>query len=197
GRRVAAESAAWREAEGILCQDQLAPSMATLSQLYGRLLDTLTLLACFLLLIMTLLIGADVLLRNVGLGGIAPSNELSEDIIYLVTLLAAPGRLRQGQHIRVDIVLRALPASVGWLLEWIGDILGLICCLYFVWYGVRVTEASFSSGALSIKTLILPEWWLLAPMPLAFVLLAIEFLFRMHRLAQAERRPRDDAVSAS
>jgi TRAP-type transport system small permease protein len=171
--------------------------MATLSQLYGRLLDTLTLLACFLLLIMTLLIGADVLLRNVGLGGIAPSNELSEDIIYLVTLLAAPGLLRQGQHIRVDIVLRALPASVGWLLEWIGDILGLICCLYFVWYGARVTEASFSSGALSIKTLILPEWWLLAPMPVAFVLLAIEFLFRMHRLGQAERRPRDDAVSAS
>jgi TRAP-type transport system small permease protein len=171
--------------------------MATLSQWYGRLLDTLTLVACFLLLIMTLLIGADVLLRNVGLGGIAPSNELSEDIIYLVTLLAAPGLLRQGQHIRVDIVLRALPAAVGWLLEWIGDILGLICCLYFVWYGVRVTEASFTSGALSIKTLILPEWWLLAPMPLAFVLLALEFLFRMHRLAQAERRPRDDAVSAA
>ena len=171
--------------------------MATLSHWYGRLLEALLLVACLLLLVMTLLIGADVLLRNIGLGGIAPSNELSEDIIYLVTLLAAPGLLRQGQHIRVDIVLRALPASVGWLLEWISDILGLICCLYFVWYGVRVTEASFSSGALSIKTLILPEWWLLAPMPVAFVLLAVEFLFRMHRLAQSERRPRDDAVSAS
>jgi TRAP-type C4-dicarboxylate transport system permease small subunit len=171
--------------------------MATLSNWYGRLLEALLLLACLLLLVMTLLIGADVLLRNVGLGGIAPSNELSEDIIYLVTLLAAPGLLRQGQHIRVDIVLRVLPAQVGWLLEWVSDVIGLICCLYFVWYGVRVTAASFTSGALSIKTLILPEWWLLAPMPLAFVLLAVEFLFRMHRLALAERRPRDDAVSAS
>jgi TRAP-type C4-dicarboxylate transport system permease small subunit len=171
--------------------------MARLSDWYGRLLDVLTLLACFLLLTMTLLIGADVLLRNIGLGGIAPSNELSEDIIYLLTLLAAPGLLRQGQHIRVDIVLRALPDRVGWLLEWISDILGLVCCLYFVWYGARVAAASFASGALSIKTLILPEWWLLAPMPLAFVLLGVEFLFRMHRLALAERRPRDDAVSAS
>jgi TRAP-type transport system small permease protein len=43
----------------------------------------------------------------------------------------------------------------------------------------------------------MPEWWLLAPIPLAFALLAIEFVFRMHRLALAERRPRDDAVSAS
>jgi TRAP-type transport system small permease protein len=171
--------------------------MAKLSDGYGRLLDALLLLACLLLLIMTLLIGADVLLRNIGLGGIAPSNEISEDIIYLLTLLAAPGLLRQGQHIRVDILLRVLPAKVGWLLEWLGDILGVICCLYFVWYGARVAAASFTSGALSIKTLILPEWWLLAPMPLTFVLLSIEFVFRMHRLALAERRPRDDAVSAS
>jgi TRAP-type transport system small permease protein len=171
--------------------------MARLSQWYGRLLDALMLLACALLFIMTLLIGADVLLRNIGLGGVAPSNEISEDIIYLLTLLAAPGLLRQGQHIRVDIVLRALPTKVGWLLEWLSDILGLICCLYFVWYGWRIVEASFKSGALSIKTLIMPEWWLLAPMPLAFMLLGIEFLFRMHRLALSERRPRDDAVSAA
>jgi TRAP-type C4-dicarboxylate transport system permease small subunit len=171
--------------------------LARLSDWYGRLLDAHILLACLLLLIMTVLIGADVLLRNVGLGGIAPSNELSEDIIYLVTLLAAPALLRQGQHIRVDIVLRVLPMRIGWLLEWVGDVLGLICCLYFVWYGVRVAAASFLSGALSIKTLILPEWWLLAPMPLAFALLAVEFLFRMRRLALAERHLRDDAVSAS
>ena len=171
--------------------------MARLSHWYGRLLDALLLLACLLLLIMTLLIGADVLLRNIGLGGIAPSNEISEDIIYLLTLLAAPGLLRQGQHIRVDIVLRALPAKVGWLLEWLSDILGVICCLYFVWYGWRVVEARFKSGALSIKTLIMPEWWLLAPMPLTFVMLSVEFFFRMHRLALSERRPRDDAVSAA
>lgn len=171
--------------------------MVRLSYWYSRLLDALMLLACLLLLTMTLLIGGDVLLRNVGLGGIPPSNELSEDIIYLVTLLAAPGLLRQGQHIRVDIVLRVLPAEVGWLLEWISDILGVICCLYFVWYGTAVAVASFESRALSIKTLIIPEWWLLAPMPLAFLLLSVEFLFRMHRLALSERRPRDDAVSAS
>src|SRR3982074_1357292 len=118
--------------------------MARLSHWYGRLLDALLLLACLLLLIMTLLIGADVLLRNVGLGGIAPSNEISEDIIYLLTLLAAPRLLRQGQHIRVDILLRVLPTKVGWLLEWLGDGLGLICCLYFVWYGAGVAAAGFT-----------------------------------------------------
>jgi TRAP-type C4-dicarboxylate transport system permease small subunit len=171
--------------------------ITTLSRWYGRLLDGMLGVAGVLLLLMTLMIGADVFLRNIGAGGVPPSNELSEDCLYLVTLLAAPGLLRRGQHIRVDIVLRALPRRLGWLMEWAGDIVGLACCLVFVWYGVRVAAASFADGALSIKTLVLPEWWLLAPMPAAFALLAIEFVFRMQRLAAAERRPRDDAVSAS
>ena len=171
--------------------------MAKLSSIYGRLLDAMLVAACLLLLALTLLIGADVLLRNLGAGGIPPSNELSEDALYLITLLAAPGLLRQGRHIRVDIVLRLLPAQLGWALEWISDTIGLVCCFYFVWYGARATLDSFASGSLSIKTLILPEWWLLAPMPIAFALLAVEFVFRMHRLALAERRPRDDAVSAA
>jgi TRAP-type C4-dicarboxylate transport system permease small subunit len=122
---------------------------------------------------------------------------VSEDILYLLTLLTAPWLLRQGQHIRVDILLRALPARAGWLLEWIGDVLGLACSVYFIWYGSKVLVASHQAGAVTIKTLVTPEWWLLAPMPLAFLLLAIEFVFRMRRLSRAERAPRADAVSAS
>ena len=174
-----------------------AAVMLMLSRCYGRVLEAMLGMACGLLLIMTLMIGADVLLRNLGLGGIPPSNELSEDFLYLITLLAAPGLLRQGQHIRIDIVLRALPFRLGWLLEWLGDALGLACCLFFVWYGARVALASFANGALSIKTLVMPEWWLMAPMPIAFALLTVEFVFRMHRLAMGAQRPREDAVSAS
>ncbi len=171
--------------------------MNNLSRVYGRVLDGLMLLACLLLLAMTLIIGADVVSRNLRLGGIPWSSEVSEDILYLLTLLAAPWLLRQGQHIRVDILLRALPPRVGWVLEWIGDLLGLGCALYFVWYGWKVLAASYQAAAISIKTLITPEWWMLAPLPVAFLLLAIEFLFRMHRLSRAERAPRTDAVSAS
>jgi TRAP-type transport system small permease protein len=171
--------------------------MARLSEWYGRLLDALVLVACLLLLIMTIMIGADVVSRNVGGGGVAVSNELSEDILYLMTLLAAPWLLRQGQHIRVDIILRALPVRAAWLLEWVGDIVGLLCCLYFVWYGYLITRASYDAGSISIKTLVTPEWWTLAPLPLGFALLGIEFIFRMHRLSVAEVGLRDDAVSAA
>jgi TRAP-type C4-dicarboxylate transport system permease small subunit len=171
--------------------------MQRASRAFGRLLEGLMLLASAMVLIMTLLIGTDVGLRNAGLGGIAWSNEASEYMLYLITLLSAPWLLRQGKHIRIDIVLRALPPRIGWALEWVGDLLGLLCSLYFVWYGMKVLVASYLAGSISIKTLIIPEWWLLAPMPLAFVAVSIEFVFRMHRLAKAERAPRSDAVSAS
>ena len=114
-----------------------------LSRAYGRVLDLMMLAASALIFVMTMVIGADVLLRNIGAGGLPWSAEISEDIIYLVTLLAAPWLLRQGQHIRVDIVLRALPRALAWGLEWVGDALGLFCCLYFVWYGAGVAAESY------------------------------------------------------
>lgn len=171
--------------------------MARLSGWYERLLNTLMLLACLLLLVMTFMIGADVASRNTGAGGVAVSNEFAENVLYLMTLLAAPWLLRQGQHIRVDIILRILPIRLAWLLEWVGDIVGLLCSLYFVWYGSLITMASYTAGSINIKTLITPEWWTLAPLPVGFALLGIEFIFRMHRLSTAQIGLRDDAVSAA
>lgn len=169
--------------------------------LYGRLLEALALVACALLFSMMLVICADVLLRNVALfprmRGVEWSNEASEAILYLITMLAAPWLLRRGRHIRVDIVLRAIPKRLAWYFEWACDVIALGCCVLLMVYGAQSALASKASGALSIKTLVTPEWWLLAPLPLAFLLLGIEVLFRMRRLHLGERAPREDAVSAA
>lgn len=168
---------------------------------FGRLIDGMAVGASLLLLAMMGLICGDVFLRNVAVpglpAGIAWSNEVSELMLYLITLLAAPWLLRQGRHIRVDIVLRVLPARAAYACEWLADALGLGCCLWMVWNGGLATARSIAGNALSIKTLVMPEWWFLAPLPAAFALLAVEFVFRMRRLAAAETAVRDDAVSAA
>jgi TRAP-type C4-dicarboxylate transport system permease small subunit len=175
--------------------------MERLSSLYGRLLEALAAAACVLVFAMMLMICLDVLLRNAPLlasvKGLEWSNELSEAMLYLITMLAAPWLLRRGQHIRVDILLRAIPQRAAWYCEWATDAIALVCCLVMVLYGTKMAFASYSSASLSVKTLVTPEWWLLAPLPAAFALLAIELLFRMRRLLQAERGPRGDAVSAA
>jgi TRAP-type transport system small permease protein len=173
--------------------------MQRLEAAYGRLLDCLALAACALILGMTLMICADVLLRNVrivpGLAGLEWSNEISEYMLFLVTLLTAPWLLRRGQHIRVDIILRAVPPRAGWAFEWIVDALALACCAVVTWYSARAALASYQAGSLSIKTLVTPEWWLLCVLPLAFAALTLEMAFRMRRLHLGPRAPRDDAVS--
>ena len=175
--------------------------MERLSSLFGRLLEVLAAIGCALVFLMMLVICADVLLRNVALlpsmRGLGWANDLTEASLYLTTMLAAPWLLRRGQHIRVDIVLRAIPKRPAWYCEWIADFVALACCLVMVAYGTRMTWASFKSGAMTIKTLVTPEWWLLAPLPAAFTLLSIEMLFRMRRLLLAERGPREDAVTAA
>ena len=173
--------------------------MNRLEAAYGKLLEAFALAACALVFGMTLMICADVLLRNVrivpGVAGLEWSNEITEAMLYLVTMLSAPWLLRRGQHIRVDIVLRIVPKQVGWIFEWVVDVLGLACCLFIAYYGARAALASFNAGSVSIKTLVTPEWWLLSALPVAFLALSLEMLFRMRRLALGPRAPRDDAVS--
>ena len=171
----------------------------------ARLTAFLALIASLTLLAMMLIICADVLTRNVALPGLFPwmprgiawSNEISELMLYVIAMLSAPLLLRQGRHIRVDILLRVLPPKVAYGCEWVADSMGILCCAALVWYGAVATANSYSSGAQSIKTLVMPEWWFLAPLPACFALLAIEFVLRMRRLALGEAKPRDDAVSAA
>ena len=172
-----------------------------ISAAYARVLEALALLACVMVFLMVIVICLDVLLRNVALiptmRGIDWSNDITEAMLYLITMCAAPWLLRKGQHIRVDIILRAIPKRIAWYCEWFADAVGLFCCVAMVWYGVKMTASSYASGAMTVKTLVTPEWWLLAPLPVAFGLLAIEMLFRMQRLLHGERGPREDAVSAA
>ena len=172
-----------------------------LSAAYGRLLSSLALVGCAMLLAMMVIIVTDVALRNMAVTGLpqglAWSNEISELMLYLITMCVAPWLLRQGQHIRVDILLQALPARLAWVFEWIGDAIGLVCCAIIAWYGTQAAWSSYAAGAVNIKTLVTPEWWALAPLPVVFVLLVIEMIFRMIRLQRAERGPRHDAVSTA
>lgn len=174
--------------------------MERASRIFGKLIEALAVIACLLVFFMMLVICADVFVRNVPLGNLRSvpgANEISEMTLYAIAMLAAPWLLRQGQHIRVDIVLRAIPRQLAWYCEWLVDFLGFACCVVMAWYGAIAAIKSFTTGALTIKSIVWPEWWSIAPLPITFILLAIETIFRMHRLWIGERGPRNDAVNAS
>ena len=75
--------------------------------------------------------------------------------------------------------------------------MAFVCCIVIAVYATKAACASYSANALTIQTVVTPEWWSLVPLPIAFLLLAIEVLFRMQRLARSERAPREDAAPPS
>jgi TRAP-type transport system small permease protein len=169
--------------------------MTRLSALLARLFDLLAVVAALILLAMVVLVTADIVLRNTVRVGFAWANEITEYALYLITLLTAPWLLRRGQHVRIDMMLVLVPPRFAWMMEAVADLVGLAASLVLIWYGSVMTAQSARLGSLTIKNLVFPEWWLLAPLPICFALLAIEFVFRFHRLMGAPRTRRIEATS--
>jgi TRAP-type C4-dicarboxylate transport system permease small subunit len=170
--------------------------MTRLSERYGKLLNTLAVIAALLLLAMVIIVTGDIVLRNVANTGFVWANEVSEYALYLITVLTAPWLLRRGQHVRLDLVLTAVPKRVAFIMEAMGDILGFVVCLAMIRYATLMTYDAWRIGSITIKNLVFLEWWLLAPLPICFVLLAIEFIFRFHRLLM-NREKREEATSVA
>jgi TRAP-type C4-dicarboxylate transport system permease small subunit len=146
---------------------------------YRGLLHACAVVAAVLLGATALLITGDVVARNVGLGTLPWILEVSEYVLPLATFLVAPWLLARNDHVRLDVLLTALPPRLARALARGGDLIGLAVCAVFVVYGARAIASSAQQGSLVIKSVVFPEWWLYAPVPLCFALLAIEFVRRL------------------
>jgi TRAP-type C4-dicarboxylate transport system permease small subunit len=133
---------------------------------------------------MVLLVTASVMLRAVTGAEIAGAVELTEIGLYLSAVLAAPWLLHKGQHIRADLLGPALPPRAARLLEAFSDLLGLAVCVVLTWVSYGAAANAAATGGLVRRTITYPEWWLAAPLPFCFALLAGEFVARLLRLAR-------------
>ncbi len=159
--------------------------------------NSMAAVAALLLLVMVLLVTADIVLRNTARFGFPWANEVTEYALYLTTLLTVPWLLRRGQHVRIDMALVYVPPRVAWVMEALADTVGLAASVILLWYGTVMTLQSARLGSLTIKNLVFPEWWLLAPLPICFALLALEFVLRFHRLMAGPRTRRVEATSVA
>src|SRR6267154_2533738 len=149
--------------------------------LFGRILDCLGLIVGLMFGIGTALIALDVALRNLAGTGFPWLIDAIEYGLFAGTFLAAPWVLREGAHVRVDIVVTTLPPRGAALLETLADLVGLAVCLVLLWYGVKVTLTAQSLGSMVLKSIIFPEWWALVVVPVSSLLLAVEFVLRLRR----------------
>lgn len=121
----------------------------------------------------------DVASRNLGLPALAWIVELTEYSLPLATLLAAPWLLFRYEHIRLDVLQQVLSPARQRHVDRIAALVGLLVCIGVSWYGLAVIRDAREIGALVMKTLVFPEWWLFVPVPASFGLMAVECLRRL------------------
>ena len=131
-------------------------------------------LAALTFALVTLLIGFDVVGRNLGLRPLPWVNEVTEYALPLATLAAAPWLMWRNQHVRLDLLGVVLSPRGQRHLDRVSALVGLVVSLILAWYGVLTVLDSRGAGSLVLKALVFPEWWLYLPFPAGFALLALE-----------------------
>ena len=166
--------------------------MRALQRLYEGALAGLGLLAGLAFLALALLISIDVIGRNAGALNLPWLIEVAEYTLYVATFAAAPWVLHRNAHVRVDIVATALPPGPRWVAALVCELIGLGVSATLCAFGWRAARQAYDAGALVIKQLIFPEWWLLAVIPVAALLLFVEFGLRLGRLLSGRAAPAAD-----
>jgi TRAP-type C4-dicarboxylate transport system permease small subunit len=161
---------------------------------FGRILEACGAIGAFLVLALTAMVTLNVLLRNAFGARVAGDVELSEYAMLLITAFVVPWLLRKGQHVRIDLMLHQLPPLGGWGCEIFVDLLGFVVSVLMTWYCTKVLFSSIYDGTKIVKEFTIPEWWTLCPLPMMFVLVAVEFAFRFRRVLSGPRRPRNEGA---
>lgn len=153
--------------------------IGALTSLFDAVLNACAALASLLVAGQIALISANVLLRNLGHPGFVWTEEVSEYALYAVACLTAPWLLRQGGHVRVDLLATMLPPRGRRALDIVADALGLAVSAALALHGFDAAGEAARSGSLTFKNLIFPDWWLVVVLPCSLTLIAFEFCSRL------------------
>ena len=141
-----------------------------------QFLKALAMLAGAVLAADILLITAEVLFRNMGWRGLGWASDVIEYSLPLSTLLVAPWLVAQKGHVKLDLLVERMASPHRDLL--FRATMWLAACVtgVLVYASVLLAVDTYNSGALVMKSLVFPEWWVMAAVPPLFLLIAIECL---------------------
>lgn len=123
---------------------------------------------------LVLLGAAQIVLRNVFSIGLPWGDGLARVAVLWLALLGAWAASRDGRHITLGALNRWFPARVRLAAAVIADLLAAGVSGVLAWYAFRFVRDSREFGDLLLNDV--PAWWLQAIMPVAFALMAFQFI---------------------
>jgi TRAP-type transport system small permease protein len=153
---------------------------------FNRLIHFLAAMTAASIGLYAVLIPLNLLLIKTHLGNMWWLYEGIEYALYIGAFMGAPWVLQQGAHVRVDVLLLAIPKEAAVKLDRFLNLFGAGLCLFLCLYGVRATISEFQDGTVPDKVLQIKNWYMMSIFAMSFLLLAIEFLLRLRHTEAAE-----------
>jgi TRAP-type C4-dicarboxylate transport system permease small subunit len=135
----------------------------------------------------TLAICAEVLLRYGFNRPLTWVVEVSEYALLWMTFLGTSWVLRQGGHVRVDILMQFLPPAVLRKCGLVSAGAGILASLVLVVFGANVTWTAIARGSFKSTGLDIPSWIVLVVIPVGGLLLLARFLRMFGEYYRGER----------
>jgi TRAP-type C4-dicarboxylate transport system permease small subunit len=142
-------------------------------------------LAALVMAALTLITGANVLMRYCTDVSFAMTEEVSVFLLLILTLVGAVSAFVEGRHVRITLVVEALPAwgkAVCSGLDWGGNV-AMFALL--AWYGVLAAWDDYSFEVTS-PALGLPQWWYSVWLPVCSGLIVLRLALML--VARVRRR---------
>jgi len=146
-----------------------------IAKAYDFLIKGLAVCSGILIFVAFLLIVLDVSIRISGKSPPAYTIAVVEYILLYFTMFAAPWLVRIKGHVFIDAITQFLPRRVKRVLAKIVYAVCIGSSLVFCFVSAQLLLEAIQSGDLDIRGVSMTLWTLYLPMPLASLLIAIEF----------------------
>lgn len=142
----------------------------------GRVSFALVVVTKLLLAAIVVLVVADVVVRNLGLRPIPWAVSAAEYSLLYAAFLPMPWLVRTRGHVFVEFLRKALPPVAQRVLEKAVYVACVALCLYLGGYALAGLAAAWADGAYETRTFDMPQWLVLLPVTLGFLMSALEWL---------------------
>jgi len=150
-------------------------------QIFDKVLWMLAALSAGILGAISVVIAINVALRNLGLPIIYGALDAIQYALMIATFMGAPWVLAMGGHVKVDLLTSSLPTRGQVALGRVTSLLGASTAAVLGWYGMQAAIASAARGSTIRTSFVIPEWWMLAFVPISLTLCMIVFLRKTFR----------------
>ncbi len=149
--------------------------MTLITNAYNRLIFGLAVIGGVLLAVIFVGIICDVTIRTLGFNSLQWYSAVAEYSLFFCTMFGAPYLVRHKGHVVVESLRLAMPPKLRKIIEKIVYIACILLSLLFVYYGALETIEAIKTGEQDLRSVDMPKWLLMAPFPIGFSLVAVEF----------------------